>query len=113
MRKRLSERCYLPIIAQKMNERFQIFISPAGYALRPVQRVGGRSPAARLSSGLRGGPPARLRLGDAQHQQSQRANLEEVMPRRPRLLEPLHPRLGRAGSPATGHLRQSAEKAAR
>ena len=66
-----------------------------------------------------GGEEALFRVGDAQHQQPQRAHPQEVVPRRPRLHQEVRPapqerqRRRQAGRHPARHLRQGAEEAAR
>lgn len=82
------------------------YLSPAsGSGVRSLVRMGGRSREAGVRAGLRGGEEARLRLGDEEHEQSQRRDTEEELPGRAGVLPGVRTARRRQGSPATGDLR--------
>lgn len=75
--------------------------------------VGGRSLSAGVPGQLRRSAAACVRLGHAQHQQPQRADSQEVLPGRSRLLPTLRPPQRRLRSPKACHLRQGPQKTTR
>lgn len=54
-----------------------------------------------VRAGLRGGKEARIRMGNEEHEQSQREHPKEVLPRGARLLAGMCTTWGRKGSPST------------
>ena len=75
--------------------------------------VGRRTLPAGVSGVQRGGKASRVRLGDAQHKQPQRAHPQEVVSGSSGVFHALRPAQRREGAPAACHLRQGAQETAR
>lgn len=67
--------------------------------------MGGRAREESLRTGLRGSEATRLRLGDEEHEQSQREHPQEELPGSSGVLPGVRVTRRRQGSPPTGDLR--------
>lgn len=85
----------------------------AGQRIQPVRGMGGRALPAGVPDQQRRSETARVRLGDAQHQQPQRAHTEEVVPRRARLLQTMRAAQRRVRPLEAGHMRQGQKETTR
>ena len=75
--------------------------------------VGRRTLPVGVSGVQRGSKASRVRLGDAQHKQSQRAYPQEVVSGSSGVFHALRPAQRRQGAPAACHLRQGTQKTTR
>lgn len=66
--------------------------------------MGGRPRKKSVRARLRGSEKTRIRMGDEEHEQSQREHLEKILPRCAGLFARMHTTWRRKGSPSTGNL---------